>query len=404
MHHNDQSLPILAFLIRGDESYGVRSGTLALQEGLRRLGWRTPTVAFQAGRTAQACADAGAELHVLGEEIPDRPEGVWPKFRRFLANSSQARVVGRRVAALLRDLNAAGLHLRWPSLVTVAGEAARGAGIPGFWHLPNTIQNEGPLGLSLPALFYQWQCRKYGILPLANSRATAETLGDRWVKPEVLYLGADARRFDPARLEPLDRASFGIGGDAMVLGVFARMIPGKGQSHVLRAMLSITDAGCPLHLLLVGGPVDGEYAQRLAALAAKAGAADRLHIVGHVSDPERYYSVVDVAVNAYIGIESFGISVIEAMLMGTPVLAFAAGGPGETILDGETGWHVAEQSVESLEAGIRRALDDRGRWPAMGQAARQHALQRFSQEAYTDGFVRIVQPILGNRASRESVA
>jgi glycosyltransferase involved in cell wall biosynthesis len=52
--------------------------------------------------------------------------------------------------------------------------------------------------------------------------------------------------------------------------------------------------------------------------------------------------------------EDFGITVVEAMASGRPVIAYAKGGALETVVDGQTGVFFAEQTVESLVVALRR--------------------------------------------------
>ena len=88
----------------------------------------------------------------------------------------------------------------------------------------------------------------------------------------------------------------------------------------------------------------------------------------------------DVILSARLTAEPFGLTVIEAMAMRRPVLAHGAGGPGETILDGETGWLIDAPTPEAFAQGLRRMMDDRGRWGEMGLAAEAHVRSNFSEE------------------------
>jgi glycosyltransferase involved in cell wall biosynthesis len=101
-------------------------------------------------------------------------------------------------------------------------------------------------------------------------------------------------------------------------------------------------------------------------------------MLGHVPDPECYYGLLDVAVNSRIDAEPFGLSVIEAMMMGKPVLVHALGGPAETVIDGRTGWHMPGPRIEDMQAGIARAIGQRAQWGQLGMQARQHALDHFT--------------------------
>jgi glycosyltransferase involved in cell wall biosynthesis len=118
-------------------------------------------------------------------------------------------------------------------------------------------------------------------------------------------------------------------------------------------------------------------------------------MVGEASRPERYYGVIDVAVNAYRGAESFGLSVVEAMLCGKPVLAHALGGPAETVLDGVTGWHIREPTVEALRGGVIRALADRSRWATLGAAGRSRAMSEYTLEKQASFYARFAREVVG---------
>jgi glycosyltransferase involved in cell wall biosynthesis len=84
------------------------------------------------------------------------------------------------------------------------------------------------------------------------------------------------------------------------------------------------------------------------------------------------------------------MSVVEAMLAGKPVLAHAAGGPADIVVDGVTGWHVAAPTPEAFAEGLQRMLRDRPRWPAMGQAGMQRAWRKYTHHAMTSQLLNVV--------------
>lgn len=164
----------------------------------------------------------------------------------------------------------------------------------------------------------------------------------------------------------------------------ARITPTKAQDRVIDAAIRLLREGYRFDLLIAGGPTEGSYYQQIVNRVNEAGVADRVRLIGFVSDPRSYYGVCDVVINSRTNAEPFGNTIIEAMLMARPVLAYYLGGPTETIVDGETGWLISDSSVDDYYAGLKRALKDAGRWNEMGHAARRRAEQEFSSEAFAD--------------------
>lgn len=80
--------------------------------------------------------------------------------------------------------------------------------------------------------------------------------------------------------------------------------------------------------------------------------------------------------------EHFGIVPLESMLIGTPVLAAASGGPMETIVDGQTGWLRATDAVNQWTSVMQDALTSLGesQLQTMGAAGRERVKREFSKE------------------------
>lgn len=94
-------------------------------------------------------------------------------------------------------------------------------------------------------------------------------------------------------------------------------------------------------LVVIGS--GGEEEERLKKLAG-----DTVEFLGRVSDEEmeRYYSRAKAFL--FPGIEDYGITPVEAMSAGVPVLAFGKGGALETVQDGKTGLYFHDQTVSEL--------------------------------------------------------
>jgi glycosyltransferase involved in cell wall biosynthesis len=383
----NDALPKVAILAQGAEPYGVGQVALTLATELQRRGGQPQMIVTQEGALTEQCQAEGIACHHV--DLPPWPRFQRSKWKSLVALARQRlwmRGAAQILAARLRELSADCLVVQWPAHVELAGQACRRAGIACHWVIANVISDRWPLGLN--RRYYRYLCRHLAITPFPNSRYTARTLGGG-ADASVLYLGVDEKRFTPDRMDAVTRAELGLSPGVCVVGMFARVEPSKGQALVWRAMLELIAEEHDLHLLVVGGPTEGEEANELRNLANAANAASRLHFVGWAEEPARYYGAVDLVANATTIAEGFGLSVVEAMMMGRPVLVHALGGPAETVEDGVTGWHVSTATVEALTAGLRRALRDRPRWQRMGQAARQRALDHFSAAAFVSNYLRL---------------
>ncbi|MFI7578622.1 glycosyltransferase [Micromonospora sp. NPDC049497] len=159
-----------------------------------------------------------------------------------------------------------------------------------------------------------------------------------------------------------------------------RMVERKGFQEVVRALPAVPDAEC----MVVGGPpaellpADG-YARRLTALAEACGVADRVKLVGAVPREEmgRWYRSADLLVAAP-WYEPFGLTPLEAMACGVPVVGTDVGGISDTVVHGLTGDLVPPRDPRTLGAAVRRLLADRVRRFAYATAALDRIRSRYS--------------------------
>ena len=188
-----------------------------------------------------------------------------------------------------------------------------------------------------------------------------------------------------------------------------RLVERKGFEDVIRAMTLVPNA----ELVVVGGTPDGQdpYAGRLRDLAASLRVADRVRLVGAVParDMPRWYRSADVLAAAP-WYEPFGLTPLEAMACGVPVVATAVGGLTDTVVDGVTGDLVPARDFRALGGALRRLLGDEMRRFSYAAAAvdraghsyswRRVATQLAAVYAALAGLTRAV----GTDEAREAVA
>ena len=154
-----------------------------------------------------------------------------------------------------------------------------------------------------------------------------------------------------------------------VIGVACAMRPWKQLEHLFRAAAALPYPD--LRVVVAGGPVPGDEAYAKALLDDARGVlGDRLIALGHRENLRDFFNGLDLFVNTS-KFEAFGISVLESMACGCPVMGYPSGAVGEIVLPG--GGEIVEQdNIDSLVQALRKWLDD----PARLHSARAGALQR----------------------------
>lgn len=297
---------------------------------------------------------------------------------------------------LVRHIEADALLIQVSLDVPLAGMVARWRGVRSYWFVSNVVDSGKVLDFN--RRIYRWMFRHLAVIPVSNSRFTDESFGAGDFERHVVHLGVDTKAFRPGIDGNTIRARFNILPGEPVIGLFARMTAQKGQ---LRLIQAIAEAKIDCHVLLCGGPLAGAYFECTKEAAKTAGLANRVHFAGFQDDLLPYYAACDIVTNLRDTPEAFGLSVVEAMACGRPVLAHALGGPSETIVDNETGWLIPGYQPRDIAAGLIRVFADRGRWQDMGKAARQRAEKAFALEQFVDKAANIVKS--EKRAKREGI-
>ncbi len=202
-------------------------------------------------------------------------------------------------------------------------------------------------------------------------------MGARRSSVAVIPCGVDIAHFRPDG----PRASLPTDGAGRHrLLVVGRLVQRKGVDDAIRALAQVRDA----ELVIAGGPTaarldDDPEVARLRAVAARHGVLDRVVFLGQVSraDMPAVLRACDVLVTVP-WYEPFGITALEAMACGLPVVASAVGGLQDTVIDGATGMLVPPRRPDELARTLRRLLADPMRRQGYGYAGLDRATARYS--------------------------
>jgi glycosyltransferase involved in cell wall biosynthesis len=205
----------------------------------------------------------------------------------------------------------------------------------------------------------------------------------------MIPLAVDTERFRPmARAEARQQIGMDIPPDGPLVVYVGRLLPRKDIRNVVRA-LALLNAGAtdgePVRLMVVGGdgrtpdPAATPEIGELCRLASELGVRQFVHFTGKRQQEElrAYYAAGDVVVTTP-WYEPFGLTPLEAMACGCPVIGSAVGGITFTVRDGETGVLVPPRDPAALAARLRDVLNDQPRRLAMGDQARRRVERNFT--------------------------
>jgi UDP-glucose:(heptosyl)LPS alpha-1,3-glucosyltransferase len=185
------------------------------------------------------------------------------------------------------------------------------------------------------------------------------------------------------------RTRLGIRADAQVVLFVGHNFHRKGLDRVVQAVADLEEA----HLLVVG---EGDRSRVLGP--SEAGLASRIHFVGRVEDPERYYAESDLLVLPTRS-DPWGIPLIEAMAAGVPVITTNMAGAAAAVADAEAGVVLPESATAGLAEVLRTLLQDPARRRAMGERGRL-AAGRFGAQAHAASVLETYRSVVKDAHSR----
>lgn len=172
------------------------------------------------------------------------------------------------------------------------------------------------------------------------------------------------------------RRHLGIGPDTVVIGSVARLIPSKGIQHLLDAIPLIKRFFKNVCFVIVGA---GPYEDMLKVKAKALGIEDDVIFTGYITPIWDYLDAMDIFVLPTLS-EGLGISVLEAMAFGKPVVASSVGGVPEIIEHGRNGYLVPPGDATALASAINYLIENPHQRSVFGQKGRERVLTCFSAE------------------------
>ncbi len=232
----------------------------------------------------------------------------------------------------------------------------------------------------------------------------------------IEFYAAEAERireipcgFDPQELWPLNKRAaareIGLQDDEWTVLQLGRMVPRKGVDTAICGFAAmIRQLNIPARMLVVGGesrepdPAITPEIGRLQKIAAEEGVLDRVLFSGRRNRQELkyYYSAADVFVSTP-WYEPFGITPVEAMACGTPVIGARVGGIKHTVVDGETGYLVPPKDPQSIAERLIELYQSPARLERFRQQAIRRVNQHFTWRKVTEALASYYEDVLVDR-------
>jgi D-inositol-3-phosphate glycosyltransferase len=192
--------------------------------------------------------------------------------------------------------------------------------------------------------------------------------------------------------------------DENMLLQIGRMVPRKGVDNVVKAVGKLKAKGKKVKLVIVGGETDepdlsdNSELGRLRKIAETCDVLDDVQFAGRKGRDQLkyYYSAADLFITTP-WYEPFGITPLEAMACGTPVVGADVGGIKYSVVDGETGALVPPDNPEALADKVSQLLEDRNGLQQLGQNAIRRVRQHFTWKSVADKVNALYEDILQHK-------
>ena len=388
-----------------------------------------PSVAARYGGPSQAVlgmcralrkAQIDAVIATTDADGPERlhvPLGTWTSFegvpalffpRQWSESLKYSRPLARWMGAHVADFDLVHIHAVFSHACIAAANCSHSL------HVPYIVSPHGTLD---PWSMRQKPLRKRLMWRLGFRRMLGGSAAVHYTTAEekhaveqslaltrgvVVPLGLDESTYVDDEIDGRDsehfRQRFRLGRDPYLL-TLSRLHPKKRLGPFMEAFLNVTRSPelRPWRLVLAGDG-DAAYKHSLAQLARAAGADDEHRVIfpGWLDGEDKLEALRGASLMAMPSSqENFGVSLIESLISGVPVLVSRHVNLASDIAAYGAGW-VVDLDRQSLESGLRSALADPAEQRRRGCAGRKLVLERFTWTAVVKDLINLYTAAAAN--------
>ncbi|ACX51280.1 glycosyl transferase group 1 [Ammonifex degensii KC4] len=233
---------------------------------------------------------------------------------------------------------------------------------------------------------------------IAVSRFLAESLVQEGIardKITVVYNGIELPLPSSSSGKSF-RATWGVPPDVPLVATVGRLHPVKGHRYFLEAAAEVRRELPEARFAVIG---TGPERRELEELAYRLGIEDSVIFTGFLPEVTSCYPEFDLLVLASL-MEGFGLVVLEALALGTPVVATRVGGVPEVVREGETGLLVPPADAQALARAIIWMLEHRDRAQEMAARGKEMVAREFSSTRMAKDTLEVYRRVLRERRRR----
>jgi glycosyltransferase involved in cell wall biosynthesis len=180
------------------------------------------------------------------------------------------------------------------------------------------------------------------------------------------------------------------------VGSVGRLERVKGTEYFLRAAARLAADHPDVRYVVAG---TGSCERELRELAVDLGIAHLVEFLGYVGAAPPLIASLDIVIVPSLS-EASGLTAMEAMALGVPVVASFAGGLSEVVENGRTGLLVPPADAEAIARAVARLLDNPELGRRLAAEGERHVAKRFTVGRMVDAYLALYEEILATQARR----
>lgn len=278
--------------------------------------------------------------------------------------------------------------------------AAKSLGIPTIWQITETISETKWISLSV-GIIHEYADHILGISQSTMRSFQTEELEK---KTTILFPSWHMEKLEPEQWSSYrnkKRKQLRLNDSTKLIGYISSFIyPNKGLYHFLRMALQICEKYSHTEFVIVGNPKDESYFEKCISLVQRSNHSHQFHFIRFEHKIQAIYPAMDMVIIPSLTEEGFGMTALEGLIFGKPVIAYRSGGLSEILHATENDAFLADPGdVEGLTQRASFLLDHPEQAAYVGQLNHYRVMAAFGIERYRLGLQNLMNnPVLQARS------